>query len=89
MAFGRWLFATLILSALLLSQGREKRVTPLPSSQTQVVERRHGSVGVAILVGVGKYCAWVRKGDTADVPFWYKYGRERRPLLFAYGRGAN
>jgi len=56
MAFGRWLFATLILSALLaLSQGREKRVVPLPTSETQVFERRHGSVGVAILVGVGKY----------------------------------
>ena len=56
MAFGRWLFATLILSALLaLSQGREKRVVPLSTSETQVFERRHGSVGVAILVGVGKY----------------------------------
>ena len=55
MAFGRWLFATLILLALLLSQGREKRVMPLSTSETQVFERRHGSVGVAILVGVGKY----------------------------------
>ena len=61
MAFSRRLFAALIISTLLAtssllrSQGREKRVTPLPSSKTQLFERSHGSVGVAILVGVGKY----------------------------------
>jgi len=59
MAFGRWVVAAFILSALassvLLSQGREKRVVPLPANDTQVFERTHGSVGVAILVGVGKY----------------------------------
>jgi hypothetical protein len=41
--------------SLLFSQAREKRVTPLPSSAVQGFENAHGSVGVAILAGVGKY----------------------------------
>ena len=66
MVLGRWPIAVFCISAaasMLLSQGREKRVTPLPASQTQVFGGYAQLGGVAILVGVGKYPSFSGFGE--------------------------